>query len=200
MGAIENITERIKKDASSKANNIISEAKAEADFILNQAKTELDKEKSMMETETEKAIKIQRNRAISEAKLEARKIKLATKEEVITNAFELATERLKNLPPAETERYLSQAIAEATSELGNDVTVLCNEKDAQMVSKVASKISSSIGVSSIGVDYLGGCVIRAKSGIAQIDATFEGVLERRRSDLRRDVAHILFGDKEKKVD
>ena len=89
MGAIENITERIKKDASSKANNIISEAKAEADFILNQAKSELEKEKAALESETDKAIKIQRNRAISEAKLEARKMKLAAKEEVITRAFEL---------------------------------------------------------------------------------------------------------------
>jgi V/A-type H+-transporting ATPase subunit E len=198
VGAIENITERIKKDASSKANNIISEAKAEADFIVNQAKADLDKEKAALETETDKSIKIQRNRAISEAKLEARKMKLASKEEVITSAFNMATERLKSLPPEETEKYLSAAISEAVSELGNEVTVHCNAKDAQIVTTIAKRISPSISVFTTGVNYLGGCVVKAKSGIAQIDATFEGVLERRRSDLRRDVAQILFGEMEKK--
>jgi V/A-type H+-transporting ATPase subunit E len=97
MGALENITERIKKDASSKANKTIANAKKEADEILKRANEELEKEKKALEIETEKIIKIQKNRAVSEAKLEARKMNLAAKEEVITKAFELANERLKNL-------------------------------------------------------------------------------------------------------
>jgi V/A-type H+-transporting ATPase subunit E len=194
MGAIENITERIKKDASSKANLQISQAKAEADDILNQAKTELEKEKKALELDTEKVIKIQRNRAISEAKLEARKMNLAAKEEVITKAFELANERFKTLVAQKTESYLNRAIREGVSLLGNDVIVLCNSKDSQMVSKIASGINSQIGVSSEGIDILGGAIIRTKDEKAQIDVTFEGVMKRMKGDLRREVAQILFGE------
>lgn len=194
MGAIENITERIKKDASSKANVEISQAKAEADDILNQAKAELDKEKKALEMETEKVVKIQRNRAISEAKLEARKMNLAAKEEVITQAFELANERFTTLESQKTEGYLNRAIKEGVSLLGTDVIVLCNSKDSQMVSKIASGINSQISVSSEGIDILGGAIIRTKDEKAQIDATFEGVLERMKGDLRREVAQILFGE------
>jgi V/A-type H+-transporting ATPase subunit E len=194
MGAIENITERIKKDTSSKANQQINQAKAEADEILNQLKAELDKEKKALEMETEKVIKIQRNRAISEAKLEARKLKLAAKEEVITQAFELANERFKTLEANKIEGYLGRAIKEAVSLLGTEVTVLCNSKDSQMVSKIASGINSQISVSSEGIDILGGAIIRTKDEKAQIDATFEGVMERMKGDLRREVAQILFGE------
>jgi V/A-type H+-transporting ATPase subunit E len=195
MGALENITERIKKDASSKANSQINEAKKEADEILEKAKEDLEKEKAQMEQETEKAIKIQKNRAISEAKLEARKMNLAAKEEVISRAFELATDRLKTLPPSKTEGYLKRAIQNAVSLLGNDVEVLCNSKDSKMVAKIAKGINPAITVTSEGVDYLGGVVIRTKTRASQIDATYEGVMERIKGDLRRDVAQILFRDK-----
>jgi V/A-type H+-transporting ATPase subunit E len=198
MGALENITERIKKDASSKANKTIANAKKEADEILKRANEELEKEKKALEIETEKIIKIQKNRAVSEAKLEARKMNLAAKEEVITKAFELANERLKNLGPTETQGYLKKAITDAVALLGNDVEVRCNEKDASTISGIAKGISSTISVSSTGVDFLGGCVVRAKNQTAQIDATFEGVMKRIRGDLRRDVANILFSEKEKK--
>lgn len=194
MGAIENITERIKKDASSKAKQKISQAKIEADDLLNQAKAELEKEKKALELETEKTIKIQRNRAISEAKLEARKMKLTAKEEVITQAFELANERFKTLEAQKTEGYLGRAIAAAVSLLGTDVVVLCNSKDSQMVLTIATGINSQIDVSSEGVDILGGAIIRTKDEKAQIDATFEGVMERKKGDLRREVAQILFGE------
>jgi V/A-type H+-transporting ATPase subunit E len=199
MGALENITERIKKDASSKANSQINEAKKEADEILARAKEELEKEKAQMELETEKVIKIQKNRAISEAKLEARKMNLAAKEEVITRAFELATERFKTLAPSKTEGYLRRAIKNAVSLLGNDVDVLCNSKDSKIVAKIAKEINPGISVTSEGIDYLGGAVIRTMNGTSQIDATFEGVMERMKGDLRKDVAQILFGEMKKEA-
>ncbi len=199
MGALENITERIKKDTSSKANSQINEAKKEAEEILARAKEELEKEKAQMELETEKVIKIQKNRAISEAKLEARKMKLAAKDEVITQAFDLARERLGTLDPSKTEGHLRREIKNAVALLGNDVEVLCNSKDSQIVTKIAKEINSGITVSSEGIDYLGGAVIRAKNRTSQIDATFTGVMERIKGDLRRDVAQILFGGMKKEV-
>jgi V/A-type H+-transporting ATPase subunit E len=199
MGALENITERIKKDASSKANSQINEAKKEADEILARAKEDLEKEKAQMELETEKVIKIQKNRAISEAKLEARKMNLAAKEEVITRAFELARERFKTLASSKAEGYLRMAIKNAVSLLGNDVEVLCNSKDTIIVAKIAGEINPGITVSSEGIEYLGGAVIRTKNRKSQIDATFEGVMERIKGDLRRDVAQILFRGTQKEV-
>lgn len=199
MGALENITERIKKDTSSKANSQINEAKKEAEDILARAKEELEKEKAQMELETEKVIKIQKNRAISEAKLEARKMKLAAKEEVITQAFELARERLGTLDPSKTEGHLRREIKNAVSLLGNDVEVLCNSKDSKIVTKIAKEINSGITVTSEGIDYLGGAVIRTKNRTSQIDATFTGVMERIKGDLRRDVAQILFGGMKKEA-
>lgn len=199
MGALDNITDRIKKDATKKASIRIKEAKKEADELLNKAKSELEKEKKALELETEKTIKIQRNRAISEARLEARKMKLKAKEEVITQAFSVANERLSNLGPAETGQYLKEAIKNAIKHLGSDVEVLCNPKDSQLVHQIASEIGSGITVSHEGVKYLGGAVIRAKNGTAQIDATFEGVLERMRGDIRREVAQILFREKQVEV-
>jgi len=195
MGALDNITGRIKSDATKKAKQRINEAKKEADVLLTKAQKELDKEKKNIEQETDKLIKIQRSRAISEAKLESRKMMLNAKEAVISQAFESANERLKRLDMGQNEKYLRGAIKNAVVLLGNEVEVLCNRDVTSLVTRIASEIDPRITVSSEGVQYLGGAVIRAKNGSAQIDATFEGVLERIRNDLRREVAGILFTSK-----
>jgi V/A-type H+-transporting ATPase subunit E len=192
MGALENITQRIRKDASQKAQKKINEAKKEAKEILEQAQKELDREKKTMELETDKIIKIQRSRAISEGKLESRKMMLNAKEEIITNAFTLANQRLAELDQAQKERYLSSAIKSAVLELGSDVTALCNKNDTALATKVAKQVDSKIKVSSEGIEYIGGVIVRANDGSAQIDATFEGLLNRMRNDLRREIAEILF--------
>lgn len=192
MGALENITHRIKKDASQKAQKKIDQAKRQAKEILEQAQKELTREKKTLELETERIIKIQRSRAISEGKLEGRKMMLNAKEEVITSAFTIANQRLAELDQAQKESYLSSAIKGAVSELGSDVTALCNPKDAALVTKVAKQVDSKIKVSSEGIEFIGGVVVRANDGSAQIDATFEGLLNRKRNDLRREIAEILF--------
>ncbi|UCE37198.1 MAG: V-type ATP synthase subunit E [Thermoplasmata archaeon] len=199
MGAVENITSRIKKDASQKAKQQIDEAKKEAKKILSQAKSELEKEKRAMELETEKVIKIQRSRATSEGKLEARKMMLNAKEDVISKAFALAEARLKEVDLNSTERYISAALKSAATEMGSEFDVLCNAKDQQLVQRLASAVDPRIKVSSQGFDNIGGLVILAKDGTSRIDATFEGVLERLRNDLRREVAEILFQAKQAKV-
>ena len=199
MGAIENITGRIKRDAAKKAKQRIDEAKKEAKELLAKAQKELDREKKAILQDTEKAIKIQRSRAISEAKLGARKMRLNAKEAVITQAFENANESLKNLGLEQKEKYLRGAIKNAVGLLGNDVEVLCNREVSSLVSKIASDIDTGITVSSEGIQYLGGAVIRAKNGTAQIDATFKGMLERIKNDLRREVAGILFTTKPAQV-
>ncbi len=201
MGTLENITQRIKKDASQKAQKKIEEATAQANEILNQAQKKLEREKKNLELETDKIIKIQRSRAISEGKLESRKMMLKAKEEVITLAFELANQRLAELDKVQNENYLSSVIKSAVAEMGNEVTCFCNPRDQALVSKIVSKLNRKIKVSSKGVEYIGGVVVRANDGSAQIDATFEGLLERKRNDLRREVAEILFTEdqvKEKK--
>ncbi len=192
MGALDNITKRITDDANKKVKKRIREAKKDAQNLLDKSQKELEREKKAIEQETEKMIKIQRSRAISEAKLEARKMKLNAKEAIITKAFETANERLKNLGLEQNDRYLRGAIKNGVELLGNEVEVLCNRDISSLVTRIASEIEPRITVDSEGIQYLGGVVIRAKNGTAQIDATFEGVLERRRNELRREVAEILF--------
>jgi V/A-type H+-transporting ATPase subunit E len=192
MAALDNITKRITNDATKKAKQRIKEAKKEAQELLGRAQKELEREKKAIEQDTEKTIKIQRSRAVSEAKLEARKMNLNAKEAVIAQAFETANERFKNLGLEQNEKYLRGAIKNGVELLGMEVEVLCNRDVSSLVTRIASEIDPEITVDSEGIQYLGGVVIRAKNGTAQIDATFEGVLERTRNELRREVAEILF--------
>ncbi len=192
MGALENITGRIKKDATQKARQHIDKAKKEANVIAQKSARDLEKEKKTLEMDAEKAIKLQKSRAKSEAKLEARKMKLAAKEEVITRAFTMANERLAGLSPAENERYLRNAFQNATTLLGRDLKLSCNPKDAALITKLASEIAPGSTVVSDNITIMGGAVIRAKDGSAQIDATFEGLLARMKNTLRKEVAETLF--------
>ncbi|UCF08253.1 MAG: V-type ATP synthase subunit E, partial [Thermoplasmata archaeon] len=84
------------------------------------------------------------------------------------------------------------AIKNAAELLGRELEVLCNPQDAAIAQRVSSEITPGSTVNSTNINYLGGAMIRAKDGSSQIDATFEGLLDRMRNTLRKEVAEMLF--------
>lgn len=195
--AVEHIIDRIKRDATEKAEKHINEAQKESGEIKKTIEMELEKERKAILLDNEKAIKMLRGRALSEAKLESRKLKLNTKEDVIKKTFEGAVNRLLVLGPTETEQYLKRAITNASNLLPGNLLVQCRETDRQMVSGIAGGTEGRVQVSPESIECIGGIIIHSSDKTARIDATFDGVLERLRIDLRKEVAGILFAGQAK---
>ena len=190
---VDKIIERIKEDVDRKVENIVEREKEKAE----EAKQEIEREKNRkldeIRKKREREIKTMKNRILSQAKLKRQKKKLSVREEMMERAFDEAKNRLKEMSPGEYEDYLRQAIGKAADVLEGDVTILCNSEGEEKVKELAEKIKPSLKVKS-ELETIGG--IKAESEGSRIDFTFEANLERKKKEIRKEIADILFPEVE----
>lgn len=202
MNGIVNITNRIEEDAEKTANEILSRAQHEANEIRESfaaiAKTESD---SILE----KGKKLADERVLrlgGVAQLEARKMRLRAKQQMIDLAFDHALESLRGLSGSAYVDVLSDlAVSAAVS--GNEELIF-SEKDRTeygdaVVSAANKKMDDakdparnagfSLSKETRPID--GGLVLKEDS--LEVDASFKTIVRLMRDDLAGDVANILFG-------
>ena len=199
---IEKIEEIIINEAKAKAEEIITKAKEKAQKILDEAKREAEKEVNEIINRRKADAEARARRIISEARLEARLKLLNAKEEVISNAFDTALERLKEFcQTPEYKEVLENLIKDAAITIGGgNLEVLLSENTniEPDLSKIAKEIekqtgtATSIVISKDKVKSIGGAIVRSLDQSFTLDNTFEARLERVREQLRVSVANVLF--------
>ncbi len=187
---VDKLVKKIRTDAKRKAKNIAKraqeKAKAEEERIISEKEKKLDE----LRKESERELRTLKNRIHSQAKLEARKMELKVREEMIEDVFQGSLERLKDTPPEEYSAYLRQAIGKCVNILGDDIVIECNEESLDTVKDLANKIASGLRVEP-NLQAVGGIKARSKDG-SYIDMTFEANLERIKKDLRKEVTEMMF--------
>ena len=199
---IEKIEEIIINEAKAKAEEIIAKAKEKARKILDEAKREAEKEVNEIINRRKADAEARARRIMSEARLEARLKLLNAKEEVISNAFDTALERLKEFcQTPEYKEVLENLIKDAAITIGGgNLEVLLSENTniEPDLSKIAKEIekqtgtATSIVISKDKVKSIGGAIVRSLDQSFTLDNTFEARLERVREQLRVSVANVLF--------
>ena len=199
---IEKIEEIIINEAKAKAEEIITKAKEKAQKILDEAKREAEKEVNEIINRRKVDAEARARRIISEARLEARLKLLNAKEEVISNAFDAALERLKEFcQTPEYKEVLENLIKDAAITIGGgNLEVLLSENTniEPDLSKIAKEVekqtgtATSIVISKDKVKSIGGAIVRSLDQSFTLDNTFEARLERVREQLRVSVANVLF--------
>ena len=205
MNGIENITNRILSDARAEADKIIAEAEARAKQIEAEALSRADdacaqiKEKGARNAD-DRVVRLQ-----GVASLEARKMLLKTKQQMIDIAFKSA---LNKLASSEDYAGLLATLASRASISGNEQVILSaddREKYGKSVVSLANKQLSEGFLDSAGklirgeglklsdeVRAISGGVI-LKEGTLEVDASLETLISSLRDTLAVDVANILFG-------
>jgi len=133
MNGIEKIIQQIDADAKAESDQILAAAQAQADAIT--ADYAKQAEKLLAEgVERGKAAADQREeRLASAASMEGRKILLAAKQDMVGKAFDLAMDKLCNLPEDEYVKLLAELAVKASS-TGREQVVL-SQKDRARVGK-----------------------------------------------------------------
>ena len=93
MNGIEKLTGRILEDAEAQVKSIIGEAEDKADVILNNKRSEAEGIYQDKIRRGKLAAEQRVERLGSVAKLEAKKLILGTKQEMVSNSFDLALDR-----------------------------------------------------------------------------------------------------------
>ncbi len=212
MNGIENIIARIENDAQNEANEIIARAKAEAEAISAKY---AENAKNSSDAILEKGKKSADDRVVrlqGVAGLDARKMLLRTKQDMIDLAFREAEDKLLALEGEDYVETLARLGLSATQS-GNEEIILSpadREKYGKdVVARLNSLLNEDEGIARIltaagkmlrgeGVKLseetreIGGGLI-LKDGDLEVDASFKTIVNQLRDSLAGEVAEILFG-------
>lgn len=108
MNGIEKITQRIQADAQAEIDRILEDAHAEAAKLTAGYESQAAAEAAELSAKNQKAAAEREERLVSTAQMEARKVGLAAKQEMVEKAYALALEKLCSMPD---EKYV-QTVAD----------------------------------------------------------------------------------------
>ena len=176
---LEDVKNEIIEDAKQEKKQLLEEAQEEADEIISEGEEKAYKIRNEAEEEIEEKKQALEQRTESNANMEAKKIKLEAKQNLIQNTFEGFKERLENLSEDEKRDFVNNAIENAGFEVG--------------------KVRGSESFSNIVNDYNfeeideEGTVLISEDGERRVNYKYDKILEDFKQDYRKKVAERLFG-------
>lgn len=197
MNGIDKIAGKIAEDARQEADSILAEARAQAAGIASKyaalAKEESDK---ILVAGDERSKEILR-RTVSAAEQEEKQQLLATKQKMISRAFDIALQKLFALPENEYVTLLANLAAEASS-TGSEEVILSSKDRAngekilnsanEFLAKAGKK--NNLTLSAETGAFNGGLMLR--SGHVETNCTLDAILRLSRENLAPEVAAALF--------
>ena len=142
MNGIEKITQQLNTDAQAEIDRILEDARAEADRITAQYKAQAEAEKRDLETKNQRAAAEREERLVSAAQMEARKVILAAKQEMVEQTYQRALEKLCAMPEEQYVEVLSALLVEASS-TGREEAIFSPE-DREQVGRAAVNKANEI--------------------------------------------------------
>jgi len=191
--SIDNITAKILSDATEYANSLTSEAKSEATGILAKAKQEAEALTKQVASQAAKDAETVKQRRLSVAALEVRKMQLSVKQDAVSKAIEAAIDKLSNMQKDEYINFLVKKIAEVGIAEGQ---LMLNAKDKAAVGeKVVAAVNASIrggkiSLSEETINAKGGFVL--KTGLKEINSTVETMINSVKEAATSEVVAALF--------
>ena len=135
MNGIEKITGRITADAQAEAERVLSSAREEAARISARYQAQADAECADLAAKNARAAAEREERLVSAAQMEARKVALAAKQEMVEKTYALALEKLCALPEERYVEVLAELLVQASS-TGREEAVFSQE-DRERVGRAA---------------------------------------------------------------
>lgn len=195
MDGIEKIIDRISGDAQREVDDVLAQARAEADKILSQYQAQAQAEADDILTRGEKAAVERGERLASVAQLECRKEVLRAKQEVIEEAFQLAMDKLTQLPQEAYVSLLADLAVEASSK-GNEKLIFSVADRARVGKAVVVAANEKLGdkgqltLAQETRPMQGGFIL--SDGAVEVNCTFETLVRLQRGTLSTQVAGVLF--------
>lgn len=198
MNGIEKLTGRIYEEAEKEASTIIGAAEKEANDITAKIEATALEEYEVIVKKGKLAAEQREERLASSAKLEAKKLVLESKQAMVSKAFELALEKLKNLDDDKYISFLSNLTVEA-SRSGNE-QILLSENDrtkygTEVVNSANKKLAengkvANISLSDESAKIEGGLILKENN--IEMNCSFEMLLKLKRDELATEVSKVLF--------
>ncbi len=198
MKGIEKITARIAADAEA-ANSVVREESAQR---IAEIRAEYEKkaqeEVAAILRSGEKEAEQYASRIERTAQLEVKRDLLAVKQEMVSKAFELAKEKITQMPAADYVAFLTRQVLAAATTGTEQLIFNATDKEkygAQVLTQVNSELKSKgldgrITIADETREMIGGFIL--KNGNVEVNCSVDIMLELIRGELAAQVAHVLF--------
>ena len=193
MNGIEKITQRIASDAQAEVDRILGDARDEAGHIAASYRAQADAEAAELAAKNEKAAAEREERLVSAAQMEARKIQLAAKQEMVEKAYIQALDKLCALPEEQYVALLADLLVKASSN-GKEEAVFSKE-DRERVGKAAVEKANGLSGKQLRLSeetqpIRGGFILKDKN--VEVNCTFETLVRLQKAETAGAVVKTLF--------
>ena len=194
MRGTEKIIAHIKADASAQVDAILAQAEQQC----AQIRGDFDKQAAELYAERLRAgtkdIEDKLDGAERITRMEGRKNLLAAKQELVSESFRKALDKIVSLPEDEYVAFLAKLAAQAS--VSGDEEILLNERDRKSIGEKLVKAANALlpqgklKLSDETRDIAGGLILRR--GSVEANCSAELLVELSQSELAAQVAQILF--------
>ena len=193
MNGIEKITQRIASDAQAEVDCILGDARDEAGRIAANYRAQADAEAAELAAKNEKAAAEREERLVSAAQMEARKVQLAAKQEMVEKAYIQALDKLCALPEEQYVAILADLLVKASSN-GKEEAVFSQEDRERVGEAAVAKANELSGkqlrLSEETQPIRGGFILKDKN--VEVNCTFETLVRLQKAETAGAVAQKLF--------
>lgn len=193
MNGIEKITQRIASDAQAEVDRILGDARDEAGRIAANYRAQADAEAAELAAKNEKAAAEREERLVSAAQMEARKVQLAAKQEMLEKAYIQALDKLCALPEEQYVAILADLLVKASSN-GKEEAVFSQEDRERVGEAAVAKANELSGkqlrLSEETQPIRGGFILKDKN--VEVNCTFETLVRLQKAETAGAVAQKLF--------
>jgi len=208
MSGITSIIDIINTKTTEKEREILEEAQKQKKLKIEEAKRRAKEAADAITKKAELQAKSEMSRYEASAKLKSKYRMLQSKEQLIEDVLETATQKLDNIVgKAEYKKVLTKLAIDGGIALHEDTLELKLPKNHAThidVAEIEKSISKETGnktkitISKDTIRSKGGLIITTPDAKKLVDNTFEARLERLEDKIRERIAIILFEDENKK--
>ena len=198
MKGIEKITARITQEAQAEIDRTLADAREQAAQITARYQAQADTEAQSLAARNEKAAAEREERLVSVAQMEARKVTLAAKQEMVEQVYQRALEKLRAMPQEQYTAVLAALLVQASS-TGAEEVVFSPEDQAKAGKAAVDKANEQLPKGAAGLTVsketrpiAGGFIL--KDNNVEVNCTFDTLVRLQRAETAGAVAKKLFPD------
>lgn len=198
MKGIEKITARITQEAQAEIDRTLADAREQAAQITARYQAQADTEAQSLAARNEKAAAEREERLVSVAQMEARKVTLAAKQEMVEQVYQRALEKLRAMPQEQYTAVLAALLVQASS-TGAEEVVFSPEDQAKAGKAAVAKANEQLPKGAAGLTVsketrpiAGGFIL--KDNNVEVNCTFDTLVRLQRAETAGAVAKKLFPD------
>ncbi len=181
---LEKVIDQIERDGEEKISSLLLDAEKQANQLLQKTRKEIEESQKQRTAEVERHITTLRAQEKSAVEIEAKKIQLNAKKDILAETYQRCLASLQSLPH---EKILSALVKSLRNELPEAAVIYSNKRDEK---SIRSLTNLAYGGS---IECLGGLIAENKEKTMTVDFRYETIAAALWDHALKEIAEQLFG-------